>query len=391
MSKFQFAIPTRIHFGSGEIEKVGQLVSRFGKKPIVVTGKSSMKQTGILEKIVNNLKQQKIESVIFDRVKPNPDCELIDQGASLAGKKNCDVVIGLGGGSAIDAAKCVAVAAANRMPIWECVNKKTFGLNKEVKEGIPLVAIPTTAGTGSEVDKFAVLTNQETKEKPGVGSPFFYPKLSIIDPQLTISLPRETTVFTGLDTFFHGIEALLSNRSSIMSDLFAESAVKLVVENLPIVKTDPNNVIAREKMAFASLMGGIAMDQAGNILIHAMEHPLSGHFDISHAEGLMALWQPVMEFIQGSDSGKTLKIAGMLGADLSNLSPEEIHFRVIREINNFFKIFNITLKEIAVTEDMIGKLCEDALNTMGYTIKGNPKPVGIQDIENIYRKALRIK
>jgi len=391
MSKFQFGIPTRIHFGSGEIEKVGQLVSRFGKKPIVVTGKSSMKQTGILEKIVNNLEQQKIESVVFDHVKPNPDCEVIDQGASVAGKKNRDVVIGLGGGSAIDAAKCIAVAAANRMPIWECVNKKTFGLNKEVKEGIPLVAIPTTAGTGSEGDKFAVITNKETKEKPGVGSPYFYPKLSIIDPQLTIPLPPETTIFTGLDTFFHGIEALLSIRSNILSDLFAESAVKLAIENLPIAKTEPNNIIAREKMAFASLMGGIAMDLAGNILIHAMEHPLSGHFDIPHAEGLVVLWRTVMEFIQGSDSGKMLKIAGMLGADLGNLSPEEIHFRAVRAMNDFFKIFNITPREIAVTEDMIGKLSEDALNTMGYTIKGNPKPVAIQDIESIYRKALRIK
>ncbi|MFH0788010.1 MAG: iron-containing alcohol dehydrogenase [Pseudomonadota bacterium] len=391
MSKFQYALPTRIHFGSGEIEKVGNLVSRFGGKPILVTGKSSMKQTGILKKIVDNLGQQKIDSVVFDRVKPNPDCELIDQGASLARKEKCDVVVGLGGGSAIDAAKCIAVAAANGLPIWECINKKTFGLNKEVKEGLPIIAIPTTAGTGSEGDKFAVITNQETKEKPGVGSPFFYPKLSIIDPQLTISLPRETTVFTGLDTFFHGIEALLSTRSNILSDLFAESAVKLVVENLPIVRTEPNNVIAREKMAFASLMGGIAMDLAGNILIHAMEHPLSGHFDISHAEGLMALWQSVMEFNQGSDLGKLSKIAVLLGMDIRNLSLEEIYSRTIWEINDFIRTFNIKPKELDIPQDMIGKLAEDALNTMGYTIKGNPKPVDNKDIEAIYRKALKTK
>ncbi|MGE0033835.1 MAG: iron-containing alcohol dehydrogenase, partial [Pseudothermotoga sp.] len=201
---FESYLPTRIVFGVGAIEKLPKFVKDLGKKAMIVTGRKSTKVTGLLDRVKGMLERVGIDVLVFDKVQPNPISDHVDEAAKIAIQHNADFIIGLGGGSPIDSAKAIAIAAAMKDSFW---NYTSAGGNKKPDRALPVVAVPTTHGTGTEADPFAVITNPRTKEKVGIGYDVVFPKISIVDPSLMTSLPKDQTAYTSMDAFYHSLEA----------------------------------------------------------------------------------------------------------------------------------------------------------------------------------------
>ncbi|MGC9308764.1 MAG: iron-containing alcohol dehydrogenase, partial [Thermoplasmatota archaeon] len=235
--------PVKVVFGSGTVENIGSLVREHGGAALIVTGQSSMKKTGVLDRVVASLDETGVESMVFDKVEPNPSFPTVDAGAEQA--KECDLVIGLGGGSAMDAAKAIAIAAANNRPIADFYN------GEEPLRTMPIFAIASTAGTGSEVDRYFVLTNPKTKGKHGWGHPSTYPEAAIVDPAVMATMPPRLTASTGLDAFFHALEAYISLKATPMSDLYAREALRRIIDDLPVAYRHGDDMDARSSMALA--------------------------------------------------------------------------------------------------------------------------------------------
>ncbi|UCG54467.1 MAG: iron-containing alcohol dehydrogenase, partial [Dehalococcoidia bacterium] len=244
-----FYLPTRIIFGLGSLARLGVEAVKLGRKAILVTGKSSLRETGILDRVVDDLKENGIEIIVYDRIEPNPRTTTVDTGARLANENGVDLVIGIGGGSAMDAAKGITIASSGTWPVWDYIEK---GI--EVEGVVPrLILVPTVAASGSEANNGAVITNWQTHEKCVLNSPHIYPSISIVDPELTLTLPARPTLQGGVDIFCHLVEPYVtSERPEPLTDAIIEASLRLVVMYLPQVLAQPHNVYARGQLSWAS-------------------------------------------------------------------------------------------------------------------------------------------
>ena len=290
-------MPTKIIFGSGSLARLGSEAGKIGRRAILVTGTSSMRKAGVLDRATNDLKANGVNTSVFDKVEPNPRASTVDEGGKIARQEKADLIIALGGGSAMDAAKGIALASSGTESIWRHVEAKI-----EVKGPVPsLILVPTVAASGSEANNGAVITNWDTHEKRVLNSPYFFAKISIVDPDLTLTLPEKTTAQGGVDIFCHLAECYLTaEQSSPLTDGIMETAMRMVVESLPQVLARPNDIEARTRLSwastiacsqFATLGGG-----AGAMTLHGIEHPLSGYYDIAHGDGLAALLPAWMRY-----------------------------------------------------------------------------------------------
>ncbi|GAI54352.1 unnamed protein product, partial [marine sediment metagenome] len=236
-----FYSPTRIIFGEGSLKRVGEEARKFGEKVLIVTGKSSSKKAGSLDEVVNSLTSQNLQVEVFNKVEPDPSVETVEEGAKVAKKCAVDVVIGLGGGSAMDAAKGIALLMTNKGSITDY-----FGTDKLKEAAIPVIAIPTTAGTGSEVTKYAVVTERKKMLKQIIGSFHISPVLAILDPMLTLSMPASLTANTGVDALSHAIESYVCTKANPVSDILALESIRLIAEALPGAVSQPENIEVRK-------------------------------------------------------------------------------------------------------------------------------------------------
>ncbi|EQK82720.1 iron-containing alcohol dehydrogenase family protein, partial [Clostridioides difficile CD111] len=276
---FNYNLPVNILFGRGRINDVGKEVSKYGKKVLIVTGKNSTKKTGLLDKTIDLLKDSKIEYEVFDRVEQNPLITTIYSGVEIIKSTGCDCVLGLGGGSIMDAAKSIAFSYKNPGDL----NDYIFGI-RQGEEALPIILVPTTSGTGSEGNCFAVLTNSETKDKKSIKKNSMYAKASIIDPELMVTMPKHIIASVGFDALAHNMEAYLSNGRNPLADVQAIYGIELISENLIKVYNDVNDLEAWEKITLASTIGGMTIGTAGTALPHGMEHPVSGLRDVMHGK-----------------------------------------------------------------------------------------------------------
>ena len=306
MRNFDLWMPTRIVFGAGQVSRVGVEVAAIGRNAIMVTGKHSARETGLLDRAVGSLEKAGVSVTAFDRVEPNPRSATVDEGGALAGKNGCDVVIGLGGGSSMDAAKGVAVAAYDPGNIWRYVDHGDPESYVEPKKALPIVLIPTLAATGSEFNAGSVITNWETHEKALLwAAPLLFPKVSIVDPELTLTVDKDYTIDGAIDIILHVMESYFNNREKTpLQDRISEGIILTVMENLPRLRHDLKDLEARTQLSWCSAMAlcGIAScGRAGlGYPVHAMEHALSGYYDISHGRGLAILVPHWMERCYGS-------------------------------------------------------------------------------------------
>jgi alcohol dehydrogenase len=285
---FEFNLPTRVLFGAGRVEELGRNLSPDARNILVVTDRGVAEKSGALEKVGDQLSGPGMK--VFDGVEENPSLELLEQGRRIAREEKADLIIGIGGGSPMDAAKGIAVLARCDETMQEYMAGRALEADP-----LPVVCIPTTSGTGSEVTPFAVFNDPGNRNKGGFAHPGIFPRLSIVDPELTFSMPEQVAVNTGLDAMIHAVEAYLSMEAFELNDVLALHAVEVIAANLEAaVRKDEAAVSA---LAFASMLGGIAITHAGTILLHIMAYPLTVFHDVPHGRANAALLPAFMAFM----------------------------------------------------------------------------------------------
>ncbi len=398
MRSFRYSLPaTDLIFGKGSLEYLGTELRKIGKKALLVTGKKSMKRLGFLKKSCDSLEKAGLEVVHYGEVVPNPTVEVVDKGTERAIDNGCDVVVGLGGGSAIDTAKNIAIATGHfegeKISIWEFagVHDKPRQITSK---SLPVVAIASTSGSGSHVSRFAVVTNQKTREKTGIMSPFICPKLSIVDIDILSCMPPSLTAETGFDALTHLMECFVSKKANPITDFTCLKAVKLIFDYLPQAYNRGDDMEAREAMALADTFAGWALVTSRPVLPHALSHPLSAFYpEISHGIALGALTPGIMQFnIDRGDEqvvSKYCQIARMGGEKVTSCSKKEAlkSVKAVQELLEKIEL-DITLKDLGVKEDSFEDMIESAFTTMKGPIEANPVPVTREDILNLYSKSM---
>lgn len=387
---FTLNTPVKLIFGSGSLEKLGEAASGLGTKALIVTGKTSARKYGILQKTGELLAQSKIESIPFEEVTPNPLSTTVNKGVEVAKKEGCDLIVGIGGGSAMDTAKAIAICAVNKGEITDYQPGGKYE-DQPPEKTLPVIEITTTAGTGSEYNRFLVITNAETNEKPGIGFESTYPALSIVDPELMKTVPADVTTDTGVDVLFHALEAYLGNDANMYTDMIAAEAIRLTVANLKTAIDDGENMEARTKMAWANTLAGQAIDIAGTVPIHGAGHPLSGHFNLTHGQTLSALGVTYLEHNHQANPEKFASLSKLLGYEGEGLSTEELAAKSPEALKNFLQSVGRDFKigdMVELDDAKIKELARDTFKTMMGTIENNPRPLEVEDIERLYRDSL---
>ncbi len=300
----RFELPTKIIFGAGSISQLGEEAGKIGRKAIIVTY-PDIRRIGLLDKVVEDLKAKGVATLTFEKVEPNPRSSTVDEGAGIARSEKVDLVIGLGGGSVMDTAKSIALASSGTGSIWSYV-----GTRVQVEGAVPsIIQVPTMAGTGSEINNGAVITNWETHVKSTVGSRHMQARVAIIDPEVTLTVPKNQTAAGGVDTFCHIVESYITDGTPTpLTDGIRETVMKMVVKYLPQALAQLDDIEARTQLSWAST---IAMSQfarlgggGGGLTCHGIEHALSGYYDVTHGAGLAAVLPAWMRFTLPAVKGR---------------------------------------------------------------------------------------
>ena len=292
-----FNLPVRIVYGPGSIARLGREAAVLGQKAMIVTY-PDIRRVGLLDKVVVNLKSSGVDTLIFEEVEPNPRSSTVDKGARIARDEKIDLIIGLGGGSAMDTAKGIALASSGTGSIWDYIS----GGTGEVKGPVPpLIQVPTMAGTGSEINAGGVITNWETHVKTGIGHRSLWAKLALVDPEVTLTVPEKQTKAGAADIFSHVVERYVTDdKPTPMTDGIRETVMKMVVQYLPKVLARPDDIEARTQLSVASTTAMSSFvtwgDGDGVMSCHGVEHAVSGYYDVTHGEGLAALLPAWMKF-----------------------------------------------------------------------------------------------
>lgn len=278
---YKFYVPIKFYSGYGRFSDLGKLSEKVGEKFLLVTGKSAMKKMGYTDKAIKILRENGKKVALFDQVDPNPTTDMVADGAALAVKENCDAVIGMGGGSPMDAAKAIAVVAGNGGSIWD------YRQEKDTSKTLPIIAIPTTSGSGTDGDRYFVVTNKDINSKKGFATEYTYPRISILDPELTMKLPVQVTKDTAMDALGHSFEAFVScGDINAMNNLISLNAIWLIFENLPRVIKNGKDIQARSALMLAATMGGIAINHGGVGSPHGISMAMGGLYNITHGQGI---------------------------------------------------------------------------------------------------------
>ncbi len=374
---FNYNLPINLLFGRGRSNEIGTEVVKYGKKALIVTGRNSTKKSGLLDKTIDLLNEAKVQYEIFDKVEQNPLTTTVYEGVDAIKETGCDVVLGLGGGSIMDAAKSIAFSAKNPGDISEYI----FGI-KQGSEALPIVLVPTTCGTGSEGNCFSVLTNPETKDKKSLRTNIIIAKASIIDPELMVTMPKSILASVGFDALAHNMEAYLSKIGQPLTDMKAFYGIKLLSENLIKVYNDPSDLDAWDSVTLASTLGGMVIGIAGVTAPHGLEHPASGLHDIVHGKGLAALTPIIVEKSWESNLEKYSNISKLLGGtDAADCADA---------IRSFLKKIDlkVTLGELGIEEKDVEWMAENCIKVSKPSIANHPKEFSLEEIKDIYYKSL---
>ncbi len=378
-----FQIVPEIIFGEGALQQVGVTAKKFGEKVLLVID-PAISKAGLLELILKPLQEENLHVATFSDIEPEPWVEIADEAGKAAREEKCNSIIGVGGGSAMDVAKAASILVTN--PGKACDYQ---GLELVKKPGLPKIMIPTTAGTGSEVTFTAVLSRREPKMKAGINSRYLFPEIAVLDPSLSVPLPPEPTATTGMDALTHAIEAYTSLQASPLSDIVAREAIKLIGANLKTAVRQGKNLNARSNMLLGSLLGGIALANAGVGAVHALAYPLGGSFRIAHGVANGLLLPYVMKFNVGECTDKYAEIAGLLGEKVSGLSTDSAAEKAISSIVKMSEDVSIPrrLSELRIDEKNFPEMADAAMKVTR-PLENNPRKVSREDAISIYREAL---
>ncbi len=383
---FEFRAPPRILFGPGVSQRVGEVARDLGcRRALVVTG-PVLAKTGYPGQVVDSLSSAGLTAAIFAEIDAEPTVRHVEQGLAALKENECDLVVALGGGSPMDAAKAIAVMAANPGSIAD------YAGTEKIKGGrLPLIAISTTAGTGSEVTRFAVITDEATNVKMLINSTVLIPDAAVDDPLLTVSMPPRVTASTGMDALTHAIESYISRHSQPLSDTLALSAIRRIAAHLRRAWAEPENLEARTEMMLGALEAGLSFGNSSVALVHGMARPLGAYFHIPHGLANAMLLPHVMAYSAAGAPERFRDIAAAMGERVEGLTPLQAAWRAVEAVRELCADLGVpTLSEAGVDEEELLRLAptmaKDALASGSPA--NNPRLASEEDIVELYKRAL---
>ena len=377
-----FVITNHTVVGTNVLGEAAPLLKKMGNKAFIVTGRH-VAVSDMMKQLTALLDENGIDCVIFDGITGEPTDTMIENGVEMLKSSGCDFIIGIGGGSPLDSAKAIAAMAVNEGSIADYNGKEITG------EILPLAAIPTTAGTGSEVTKFTVITDSEKGIKMLLKGDVLVPKLAIVDSSFTVGAPKSVTSATGLDALTHAVEAYTSRKAFSMTDTLAVSAVKRIMKYLPIAYKEPDNSLAREQMSIAALEAGICINNSSVTIVHGMSRPIGALFHVPHGMSNAMLLKECLSFAVSGAYEKFANLGRETGVASGSDSDETAAEKFINSLQNICDVCEIpTLEQYGIDRDeyysKISKMATDAVAS------GSPantvKEVTVDDCIEIYKK-----
>jgi alcohol dehydrogenase class IV len=375
--EFQYHLPVNLLFGRGKVATVGTAAAKYGTQALIVTGGSSSKKSGLLDRVRQALEDAGVSSIVFDQVTQNPLTKTAELGAKIAKMYQCNCVIGLGGGSIMDCAKAIAFLAVNDGDINDYIYNRLAG-----EAALPIIAIPTTCGTGSEGNGFSVLTNPENGDKKSLRRDSIIPALSIIDSELMQTIPKRVLSSVCFDALCHSMEAYLSRLSQPMTESLSLQGMKLIAENLVEVCNGSQDPEQWDAVTWASTIGGMVIHTAGVALPHGMEHPASGLKNIVHGRGLAALTPVITDASFAAAPEKYEVIAKILGGKTAADCGDSIR-NLLQRID-----LTTTLSEQGICEEDIPWMTENCFKVSAASINNHPTAFDRDGIAKLYELAL---
>lgn len=396
MENFEFFNPVRIIFGEGEVGKIGAEAAQYGKKALIVSYKEHAFFSDLLRSIEDSLTKSGVENLAFYEVTANPLISQVRDGIKLCEAENIDLVIGVGGGSAMDAAKIISAGACYSGDPWDMVVSRHDHITVvPPEEALPLVMVPTLPATGSEMNCCGVVTNEEIAEKSYVWAPCLYPKLSIVDPSLTCSLPEYQTVCGAADTISHVLEFYLNGfYDADLNNRIQEGVILTVMENIFKVLKDPNDIKARSQLQWASIVALNGWSQPGDAWtpMHQLGHVLSAHYNIAHGATLSIIMPAWMKYIHTRRIETYIQFASRIfGIDETGKSAEEVALEGIAQFESFLKKIGVPtrLSDVNIPKEDISKIT-DGVVKISFNEDGklsSRPPIDQNDVRAIFELA----
>lgn len=390
MITFHFHNPTRIVFGSGKLNALSSYPLPGKKAMLLISNGKSTKVNGSLDTVKAQLTKAGVAYAVFDKIMENPVKEVIMEGAAFARANGCDFILALGGGAVLNSSKAIAAMATNDGDLWDYVNGGTGKGKPLSNKGLPIVTVPTSSGTGSEVNCWGVISNLETKEKIGFGADCLVPVLSVVDPELMKTVPPRYTAYQGFDALFHNTEVMMSNGVNVFSEAIALSAIENIAKYLPRAVKDGNDMEAREHVAYGSTVAGITMQLTSTTAQHSMEHAMSAyHHNLPHGAGLIMISVEFARFFiekHACDEQfvKMARVMGMPDAD----RPEDFLTALIA-LQKACGVDDLKMSDYGIEKSECMTLAVNARETMGGLFLANPCEMSDEDCAGVFEKAFR--
>lgn len=387
---FDFNNPTRILFGSGKLNELGNQPMPGKKAMVLISNGKSTKANGYLDRTMEQLKKAGVETAVWNGIMENPLREAIMEGAAFAKENGCEFIIALGGGAVLDSSIAISAMATNDGDLWDYVSGGTGKGKPLANKGLPIVTITTTAGTGSEVNCFGVISNLETKEKIGFGDPCLTPVFAIVDPELMTTVPPKYTAYQGFDALFHNTEVMISNGVNILSEAIALSAIENIAKYLPRAVKDGSDIEAREHIAYGSTMAGITMQLTSTTAKHSMEHSMSAyHHNLPHGAGLIMISKAFYEFFieRHACDEQFIKMAKAMG--IAHADKPEDFITALVKLQKDCEVADLKMSDYGFEPDEFMILAQGARSMQGGLFLANPCEMTDEDCAEIFRKSYK--
>ncbi len=357
---------------------------------VVISNGKSTRANGYLDRTLEQLKLAGVESVVFDKVQANPLKATVEEGGKFARENACDFIVALGGGSCMDAAKGMAVMATNQGDLWDYIVPGTGKGKPITNTPLPIIAITTTAGTGSETDSGGVITNPTTYEKTAIFGHDLFPKLAIVDPELMLSVPPKFTAYQGFDALFHSTEGYIASTANLISDMVSITAIENVGKHLAATVRDGKSLPNRERVAFGNWLSGVQMVVGTCTSEHSLEHALSAyHQELPHGAGLIMISLAYYKhFIdRGVQSERFVRMAQALG--MQNADKPEDFLTALKALQTACGVDDLRMSDYGIKPDEFETMAHNAKSAMGWLFDHDPSPLSIEDCVAIYQASFR--
>ncbi len=384
----EFYIPTKIFFGRGCLDKLGE-VKLPGKKAMIVTTPDKwIEEAGHLDRLKNLLKKNGAESILYNGVHPNPGKRQVEEAAKICREEGCDMVLGFGGGSSIDTAKSIALLSTNDGDFWDYVATGS-GKGYEIKnQPLPVIAVPTTAGTGTEADPWVVITKEETNEKLGFGAPEMFAAYAFVDAELMLSVPQKLTAFQGFDALFHAMEGYIATVATPISDIFALKSISLLGQYLIEVCRDGQNIEAREAVAMASSLSGIVESLSNCTSNHSIAQAMGAYHDnLPHGAALLMIANEYFKSFETVIPERYADIAKALSGN-KEAGAEDL-VKILYEMEKECGVESLRMSEYGITKEELEIICRNAVEYQGELFEIEPQPLSRERVMEILERSYR--